>query len=111
MIKSPGWAASIALWIVAEAATWVGGLPPTVTVTVSIDCLPLPAVITSSPHWAAEPPYCTCCWMVQAGTPAGTVAIIELSPQLVMAAGTPPMVTLETAVQVELVEVHWAPKP
>src|SRR2546423_4623975 len=33
MMRSPGWAASIAAWIEPEAATWVGVLPPTVTVT------------------------------------------------------------------------------
>src|SRR5882672_9825417 len=38
MIRSPGLAASIAAWIEPEAATWVGALPPTVTVTVSTDC-------------------------------------------------------------------------
>src|ERR1700720_4193286 len=38
--KSPGLAASIALWIVAEAATGGGALPPIVTVTVSIERLP-----------------------------------------------------------------------
>ena len=36
MIKSPGFAASIAAWIDPVAATWVGDFPPTVTVTVSI---------------------------------------------------------------------------
>ena len=49
--------------------TWVGALPPIVTVTVSIDCLPPAAVITSWPHLAgavvAGPPYCTCCWIGQ----------------------------------------------
>src|SRR3981189_1211770 len=62
MSKSPGWAASIALWMLAEARTWTGALPPIVTVTVSIDCLafdgwPAPAVLavvmTSSPHFAS----------------------------------------------------------
>src|SRR6267143_3464563 len=38
MIRTPGLAASIAAWIESEAATWVGALPPTVTVTVSTDC-------------------------------------------------------------------------
>src|SRR5450631_2593436 len=38
MIRSPGWAESIAAWIEPEAATWVGAFPPTVTVTVSTDC-------------------------------------------------------------------------
>src|ERR1700739_3574552 len=70
MIKSPGSAPSMALWMVPEERTCVGALPPTVTVTVSTDCLPLPAVMTSSPHstgpgvlpagalWVA---YCACC--------------------------------------------------
>jgi hypothetical protein len=47
MIKSPGLAASIAAWIEPEAATWVGAFPPTVTVTVSTDWLPLLATMTS----------------------------------------------------------------
>src|SRR6267143_2211315 len=38
MIRTPGLAASIAAWIESDAATWVGALPPTVTVTVSTDC-------------------------------------------------------------------------
>ena len=59
MIRSPGIAPSMAVWIEPEAATWVGTLPPIVTVTVSIDCLPLPAVMTSSPHCAVDPPYKT----------------------------------------------------
>ena len=55
---APGKAASIAAWIEPEAATWVvGALPPMVTVTASTDCLPLPAVMTSWPHCAEEPPY------------------------------------------------------
>jgi hypothetical protein len=40
MIKSPGSAASIAAWIESDGATCFGVLPPIVTVTVSIDCLP-----------------------------------------------------------------------
>ena len=47
MSKSPGAAASIALWSLALALTCVGALPPMVTVTASIDCLPLPAVMTN----------------------------------------------------------------
>src|SRR2546430_1012764 len=43
MIMSPGLAASIADWMVWPAASTVGRLPPTVTVTVSTDCLPLAA--------------------------------------------------------------------
>src|SRR5437763_1735522 len=46
MIRSPGDAASIAAWTEAVGATCVGALPPIVTVTVSIDCLPLAAVMT-----------------------------------------------------------------
>ena len=65
MIRSPGSAASIAAWIVVPSYEHVGVLPPMVTVTVSIDCLPLPAVMTSSPHCAVVtrkwPPYCACC--------------------------------------------------
>src|SRR5205807_9834031 len=48
MIRSPGLAASIAAWTESVGATCVGALPPIVTVTVSIDCLPLAAVMTSS---------------------------------------------------------------
>src|SRR5579864_9068241 len=84
MIRSPGAAPSIALWIVPEAETWVGALPPMVTVTVSIDCLPLPAVITNSPHCAAEPPYCACCCTAQAGTFEGTVPVIFVSVQVTL---------------------------
>ena len=47
MIRSPGLATSIAAWIESVAATWVGALPPMVTVTVSTDCLPLPAVMNA----------------------------------------------------------------
>src|SRR5882757_2817098 len=73
----------------------VGVLPPTVTVTVSTDFLPLPEVITNSPHWAFDPPYCVCCCMAQSGTPVGTVTVIwvSLQPPAVTVAGTPPMVT------------------
>src|SRR6516225_8888674 len=98
MIRSPGAAASIALWILAEAATCVGALPPMVTVTVSIDCRWLSAlVMASSPHCAVDPPYCACCCMVQVGTPAGTFNTMPVSVQVVMfAADTlmPPMVTV-----------------
>ena len=97
MIKSPGEAASIALWIVPEAATCTGFLPPTVTVTASTDCLPLAAVITNSPHrvdWPGAPwvlglPYCTCCWMTHAGTLPGTVTTIWVSLQLPTVAAAP----------------------
>src|SRR6267378_2682608 len=68
MIKSPGAALSIALWIESKARTCVGALPPIVTVTVSIDCLPLAAVMTSWPHRASEPPNCACCGMPHDGT-------------------------------------------
>jgi hypothetical protein len=41
----------------------------------------------------------------------GTVTVICVSLQPVMAAGCPPMVTLETAVQAPPTLVHWLPKP
>src|SRR5882762_739745 len=68
-----------------------------VTVTVSTDCLALDGwpegavfavVITSWPHlaglFAAGPPYCACCWTRQLNAlpRAGTVAVIDRSPQL-----------------------------
>src|ERR1700704_599789 len=95
MSKSPGLAASIALWMLAEARTWTGALPPIVTVTVSIDCLafdgwPGPAVwavvMTSSPHFASGvvpvgPPYCACCCTAQFGTPVGTLPVMSKSLQ------------------------------
>src|SRR6267378_2482537 len=56
IIRSPGEAASMALWIEPDAETWTGALPPIVTVMVSIDCWPLPAVITNSPHCAVDTP-------------------------------------------------------
>src|SRR5579864_4920409 len=102
MSKSPGAAASIALWTDWFAETWVGVLPPMVTVTVSTDCLPLPAVTSSCPHWALEPPYCACCCIAQLGTPDGTVTRICVSDQLSMVAGLPPMVTEDNVLQVVL---------
>src|SRR5579859_953771 len=108
--------------MVFPGARRVGALPPMVTVTVSIDCLPLPAVMTSSPHRVACPgapvvlgfPYCTCCWTAQAGTLPGTVTVMEVSDQLVMVVAAPPMVTLDLVLQVGLPAVglvHWPPKP
>src|ERR1700730_13055078 len=97
---------------VTEAATWVGAFPPTVTVTVSMDCLAFDAwpaaallalVMTSSPHrtgfpFGPGPPYCTWCWMAQAGTGVesfpGTVTTMRKSLQLEMLAFLPPMVTV-----------------
>ena len=131
IIKSPGEARSIAVWMLPEAATCLGVLPPTVTVTASIDCLPLPAVIISSPQLAEELLYCVCCWMTQAGTGVGlqvaeavmqvdvgpgTVTVIDgsLQPPLGMIALTPPMVTLDAVLQVGLPavgDVHRVPKP
>src|SRR5580692_3408395 len=135
--RSPGAAASIALWTVWVEETCVGALPPMITVTESIDCLLLPAVTTSSPQYAKlrpaggfdfaglpkepptlpGPPYCTCCctahgctWLAAVPV-AGTVTVIDVSDQLVIAAGTPPMVTAETAVQAPLTAVHRAPNP
>src|ERR1700676_3583188 len=81
MSRSPGLAASILLWIVSVAAMWVGALPPTVTVTVSMDCFPLAAVITNSPHCAVEPPYCACCVIEQLDKPEGTLTLIWVSDQ------------------------------
>src|SRR2546430_2650985 len=100
MIRSPGEALSIAFWMLLltpVAVTWVGPLPPIVTVTASIDCLPLPDVITSWPHLAGVggvpvggfgfgPPYWNCCWIGQfipAGdsTAVGTEAVIVVSFQ------------------------------
>src|SRR6202035_2110016 len=100
--RSPGVAASIAAWIDAEAAIWVGTLPPIVTVTVSIDWIPVPpavagaVVISSWPHCAVEPPYEACCCTGQFGTPLGTATWIDVSlqPVPVRAAVTPPIVTV-----------------
>src|ERR1700719_4277997 len=96
MIRSPGDAESIALWIVPEAGTWVGALPPIVTVTASIDCLPLDAVTISSPHFAGVvgPRYMVCCWIAHSGTPArGPPTTICVSPKLETAAVAPQMFT------------------
>src|SRR6266404_4820743 len=103
MSKSPGLAASIALWMLAEARTWTGALPPIVTVTVSIDCLAfdgwpaaavLAVVMTSSPQRAVDPPYCTCCCTAHSGTAvACTVPVIVVSLQLTPWSGMPPTVT------------------
>src|SRR5215472_1943982 len=119
MIMSPGEAASIDFWMVDPAGSSVGCFPPRVTVTASMDCLPLPAVITNSPHLARPPtvvgpPYWTCCCTRHVGTLAGTVAVIVVSLQLVMVALAPPMVTRESVLQVALPavgEVHRVPKP
>ncbi len=56
VMRSPGLAASIAAWTLAIAATWVGTLPPMVTVTVSMDNLPLAAVMTNSAQTALDVP-------------------------------------------------------
>ena len=84
---------SIAAWTEAEAETWIGFLPPTVTVTASTDWSPLPAVITNSPHRASGkvelpvgPPYWTSCWSTHWGTSFGTVATMEVSLQFTMPA-------------------------
>ena len=53
MIRSPGAAASIALGS-SGGGDVVGALPPMVTVTASMDCLPLPAVMTNWPHCAVR---------------------------------------------------------
>ena len=118
MIRSPGCAISMASWmewnVPAVGFTCVGCLPPTVTVTASIDCLPLPAVTTSSPQCAGEPPYWACCCRVHSGTLAGTLTWIWLSDQDVMVAVAPPMVTLESVLHVALPAagvVHCVPNP
>src|SRR4029077_5171708 len=123
MIRSPGAAASMKAWTEPEAGTCTGCLPPTVTVTASTDCLPLPAVITSSPQRAGVvvepgpgPPNWTCCWMVHSGTGIvperpGTVTVMVVSLQPVMVAGLPPIVTFDTAGQVALTAVHRVPNP
>ena len=86
----------------------VGALPPIVSVIASIDDLPLPAVITTSPHCAGGAPIC---WISQLGTPLGTLTVIDVSLQLVTGALTPPIVTDEIAAQLPPTEVHWLPKP
>src|ERR1700737_3281937 len=114
MIRSPGAAASIAAWIELVAATGGGALPPIVTVTVSTDVLPLPAVMISSPQLAVEPPYCTCCCMAQldcAAVRPGAVTVIEVSDHPVIVAATPPIVTLDTAGRGPPMGGHWVPKP
>ena len=124
MIKSPGsWPRrSLPGWF-GWLLTWVGALPRTVTVTESIDCLPLPAVMTSSPHAVTCP-----------GAPVrvgGTVLHLLLDgavryvagygyrnrgirPAGVMVAAAPPMVTEDNVLQVALPAVglvHCEPKP
>src|SRR3981189_3102084 len=107
MSKSPGEAASIALWMLSEARMCFGGLPPIVTVTVSIDCLAfdgwpaaavLAVVMTSWPHCASEPVYCACCCKVQFGMPHGTFPLIVKSLQdtLVRGRDTPSLPTRAT---------------
>ena len=88
---------------------YVGALPPTVTVTVSIErrVSGLPAVagfvITSSP----QVPNLAVAWAVvmlgdqcpaHTGRPAGTVAVIVVSLQVPVVAVTPPIVTVPRAV-------------
>src|SRR3954451_21914802 len=93
MIRSPGAALSIADWIVCPGATKVGLVPPTVTVTASIDCLPFAAVMTNSPHSALVVPdgvYCACCCRAHVGMLFGTVTLIGESPQLTTGASLPP---------------------
>src|SRR6516164_4468862 len=100
MIRSPGAAASIAPWMVPELVTCVGVLFSTVTVTVSIVCFPLAAVIANSPQRVATPPYSACCCL-QTGTctvppvavPLGIVPVIVLSDQATLTSGAPPTVT------------------
>ncbi len=74
------------------AVTTHGAEPPMVTVIASIDCLPLAAVMTSSPHCAAG---WLRCWTAQLGTPVGfTVPTIWDRVQVVtFVSATPPTVT------------------
>ena len=110
MSMSPGEALSIAFWMLLltpVAVTWNGALPPIVTVTASIDCLPLPDVITSWPHLAgavvAGPPYCTCCWIGQF-IPAGdstagvtwAVMVVSVQPVTARVRATPSAPTRAT---------------
>src|SRR6266436_6082423 len=110
MSKSPGEAASIALWMLSEARMCFGGLPPIVTVTVSIDCLAfdgwpaaavLAVVMTSSPHFAAVVPagvYCACCCTAQFGRLVGALPVMVESLHLtfVRGRGTPSLPTRAT---------------
>ena len=73
MIRSPGLATSMACWI---EPTPVGdmewsrtyfGARPTVTVTASIDCLPFPAVMSSSPQYELPAGPVSGCTAVVAG--------------------------------------------
>ncbi len=98
MMRSPGVALSIAIWraLLSEFSPliYVGGLPPIVTVTVSMDCLPLPEVMTSSPHRAAV--VAVVCWMLQldcAAVRLGTLTTIWASLQETTGAFTPPIIT------------------
>src|SRR5437879_12938854 len=92
MMRSPGAALSMAFWIalfvVFGPGTKVGVFPPTVTVMASMDCLPLAALTTSSPHFGPLG-----CATLHKGTVGGTVQVIWRSPPLQVAA-TPPMVTV-----------------
>src|SRR5579864_1399636 len=112
MIRSPGLALSMACWIEPTPvgdigvlpATNFGALPPTVTVTASIDCLPLPAVMSNWPQYVLpaaplKPLYCCCCCTAHNGIPLeppvdGTVTVICVSLQPVTVAAAPPIVTL-----------------
>src|SRR4029077_15591108 len=118
MSKSPGLAMSIAAWIEPEAATWVGAFPPTVTVTVSIDCWPAAVVMTSSPHWVDVVPegaYCACCCTAQFGNPLGTIPVIVASdhdtPVRACAKPSAPTRATEHGPMPLVVTVEQLPKP
>src|SRR5690242_5968338 len=70
--------------------TRVGALPPIVTVTVSIDFVPLLVVMMSSPHCAVG---CPVCCKLQFGTPVGTVTLMLPSVHDCIGAFTRPIVT------------------
>src|ERR1700675_3273215 len=123
MSRSPGAALSIAVWIALLAVfsplMYLGGLPAMVTVTVSIDCLPLPAVMTNSPQRAVGPRLVGVvrCAIVQVDCDEvkfGTVTLIWLSLPEVIVACTPAMVTRDAALQPVLPatgDVQRDPKP
>src|SRR6266446_7821190 len=82
--------------MVCPAATRVGVLPPIVTVTESIECLPLVATMTNSPQRASCGAGDRCC-MGHSGTLACTVPVIVVSVQVTPWRGMPPTVTLGQA--------------
>src|ERR1700752_727748 len=116
MIRLPGSALSIAAWIALlcgfSPATYWGLLrwvtelmvaAETVTIAVSMDCLPLAALITSSPHCAGilAPEEGLVCSTEHEGMPEGTPQVSVSCPAVlvpaVQLAATPPIVTVAPA--------------